>query len=142
MQNIIKKSNWHKTNPDLAHVAWQFFVWARKAIKAQLRDSNEKVFIFLVVIRALLLFSVLRSTKPPRYAGLPRFSCLQTWQIGLNLELTRNISSNWGIGVIIIQHTNHSTKHFSPFFLNSPFSYYNNSVKNTFFDCNNRTLRK
>lgn len=34
MQNIIKKYNWHKTNPDLACIAQQFLGWACKAIKA------------------------------------------------------------------------------------------------------------
>ena len=33
MQNIIKKSNWHKTNPDLACIARQFLGWVCKAIK-------------------------------------------------------------------------------------------------------------
>ena len=39
MQNIIKKSNWHKTNPDLACVARQFLGWACKATKA--REGRE-----------------------------------------------------------------------------------------------------
>ena len=55
MQNIIKKSNWHKTNPDLACVARQFLGWACKAIKA--REGRETLRRLGEGARKFLFFS-------------------------------------------------------------------------------------
>ena len=76
MQNIIKKSNWHKTSPDLACVARQFLGWACKATKARegretsrrLGEGELRKFLFLLVVRALCGFATQYRIQQNRHA--------------------------------------------------------------------------